>query len=126
MIAALLKHPRNHLLLADMVLGDVLDHQPGFRRQRSRAVSHTIAQRLGELRVIEDADPIGIEEPGHPFRVADHRHGPRDDHPVVARQHPGYPIVVALHQRLRHGVPHQMTLSVPELTTGLLVPARPA
>ena len=94
-----------------MALGDVLDRDPGFGRQRCRALPHPIAQRLGKLRVIEDADAVGIEKPRHPLGVADHRQRPGDHHPVVAGQHPGYPIVIAFRQRLAHGIPRQVTLS---------------
>jgi hypothetical protein len=37
-----------------MTLGDVLDRDRGFLRQRRRALPHAIAQRRGKLRVIEN------------------------------------------------------------------------
>ena len=63
-------------------------------RTRSRSVS-------GKFRVVEDADPSGIQVTGHPVGIANPRQRPGDHHPVVARQHPGNPVVVALRQRLR-------------------------
>ena len=57
-IAALLQHPRNNFLLADMGLADVLDRHPCLGCQRCRALTHTIPQRHRKLRVVEDANPV--------------------------------------------------------------------
>ena len=46
-----------------MALGNVLDANPGLERKRCGPIPHTIAQRLSELRVIEDANARGIQEP---------------------------------------------------------------
>ena len=83
-IAALLEDPRDHILLADIALADVLDRQPRLGSQRCRAVSHTVSQRFGELRVVEDTDTPGSEIPRHPIRVAHPRQRPGDHHAVVA------------------------------------------
>ena len=125
-VAALLQDPRHHILLADIALADVLDRQPRLAGQRGGAVAHTVSQRLGKLGVVEDADTTGIEIPGHPVRIANSRQCPGDHHPVVARQHTGDPIVVAVRQRLAHAVPRQVTLSPGKATPNLLVPAPPA
>jgi hypothetical protein len=98
MVATLLKHARHNIFLADMRLGDVLDQDPSLGGQRRRTLAHPIAQRLGEVRVVEDADATGIEIPSHPCGVAHYGQRPSDHQPVVARQHPGNPIVVALRQ----------------------------
>ena len=96
--AALLQHALDHGFLAGVAFGDVLDRHPGTGRQRSGGVPDTITQRLREGRVIEDFDPAGVEEPGHPLRVADRRQGSRDHHTVVAGQNARYPLVIALRQ----------------------------
>src|SRR5271166_3280353 len=43
--------------------------------------------------------------------TAANRQCPADHDPIVARQYPCDPIVVALRQRLRHAPPNQMTIS---------------
>ena len=86
-------------------LREVLDGDPGLGGQRCRTLAHPIAQRHGKLRVVEDADAVGIEKPGHPLGIANRRQRPGDHHPVVAGQHPGDPVVVALRQRLAHAAP---------------------
>ena len=53
-IAALRQYLRDNVCLADMCLGDVLDHDPGPRRQLCCQVTDLIAQRHYERRVVED------------------------------------------------------------------------
>ena len=65
MIAALFQNFGYDRLLADMTLGDALDHDPGFRSQRCRRFAHLLAQCHGKFRIAEDADLVGVEEPRH-------------------------------------------------------------
>src|SRR5208283_5424882 len=54
-----------------------------------------------------DGDALGIQISGHPGGIANHRKRPRDQQSVVARQHPGDPVVVAFRQRLAHVAPRR-------------------
>jgi len=126
MIAALFENPRDDILLANMALGDVLDRHPALECQRCGAVSHPVSLFHRELRVVEDADPVGTQIPGHPLGIADAGQCPGDHNPIIAGQHPGDPVVVALRQRLAHGIPRKMTLSTRKPTPNLSVPALPA
>ena len=56
MVAAHGQHLGNHLLLADVAVGDVLDGNAGSRSQLGGALAHTITKRLGKSRIVEDAD----------------------------------------------------------------------
>ena len=107
---------------AGMALGNVLDANPGLERKRCGPIPHTIAQRLGELWIIEDANARGIQEPRHPLRIADDRQRAGDHDTVVAGQNPRDPLVIPLGQRLGHAAPHQMTLSTGKLTTNHAYP----
>ena len=104
-VATLPEHARNNIFLADMRLGDVLDGNARLSGQRYRTVTHAVTQRLGKFRVVEDADAFGIQISGHPGGIAHHRQRPGDHQSVVARQHPGDPVVVAIRQRLAHVAP---------------------
>src|SRR5208337_1538240 len=64
-----------------------------------------------ELRVVEDADAIGIEISCHPVRIANPGQRPSDHHAIVARQHATDPPVVPIRQRLGHAAPRQVTFS---------------
>jgi hypothetical protein len=96
MVAALVKHLRHHRFLAHMAFGDVFDPDPRLGSQHNRPLAHPIAQRFGELRVVEDAHVVRIEELRHPIGVAHRRQRPGDHHPVVTRQHTGDPVVIAV------------------------------
>jgi len=109
MVAALFQHFRDHRFLADMTLGDVLDRDRGFLRQRRRALPHAIAQRRGKLRVIENPNLVGVKKPRHPLRVARPRKRSRHHHPVITGQNTRNPLLVALRQRRHHTAPrHQL------------------
>ena len=88
-----------------MRLAYVLDLNTGLSRQRRGCLADAFAQRLGEVRVIEDADPSGVEIPRHPLGVAHRRQRPGDHQPVVTRQHPTDPVGIPLRQCLGHAVP---------------------
>jgi hypothetical protein len=103
MLTAPLKHLRHHRFLADMLVADVLDRDSRSRGQRRRLLAHLVTQRFGKLRVIEEAHVIGVEKFRHPIGVANRGQRSGDHHPVVARQHPGNPVVVAFQQCAAHG-----------------------
>src|SRR5205807_10117534 len=60
-----------------------------------------VADRRGELRVIEDANPDRVEEPRHSRGVAHRGRRPGHHHPVVTGQHAGDPTVITLRERPR-------------------------
>ena len=63
-VATLRKHARDHIFLADMRLADVLDlTPPASAASDARSLAHAIAQRLGEVRVVEDADALALRYP---------------------------------------------------------------
>jgi hypothetical protein len=57
--------------LADVALADMLDRDPGFSGHRCRRLAHPLTQCRGKVRIVEDADLVGVEEPRHPLGVAD-------------------------------------------------------
>src|ERR1700756_3777825 len=85
----------NHLLLADMAAGNMLDGIAGSRSQLGSAVT----KRLGKSWIVEDADLPRREKCCHPGRVARSRQGAGDDDPVVAGEHPGEALVVTFGQQ---------------------------
>jgi hypothetical protein len=97
-LRATFQHLGDHLFLADMLLGDELDRNPGLQRQRLGVFPHTITQRRGKLRIIENANLVGVEKLRHPGREAHPRERPGHHHPIIAGQHPGNPIVIPLRQ----------------------------
>ena len=105
-IATLAEHTRDNVFLADMRL-EVLDGDARLSGQRCRTVTHAVAQRLGKFGVIENANALGIQISGHPGGIANHRQRPGDHQSIVARQHPGDPVVVAFRQRLARASPRR-------------------
>jgi type II secretory pathway predicted ATPase ExeA len=101
----LCEHLGDNVLLADVALGNVLDCHAGLGRQRHRTLTNPVSQLHRELRIVEDADRVGMKETRHPLRVANHRHRASDHHSIVAGQHAPDPLVVALRQRLGHAAP---------------------
>ena len=97
--AALFQHFGDHGFLADMAVGDVRDGDPGLRRQRRGTLAHLIAQPCGKLRIVENANVVGVEEARHAFGIAHARKGSRHHHPIIAGQNAGNPIIVAIRQR---------------------------
>jgi len=105
MIAALIQHLGDDRLLADVALGNMLNRDPGFRCQQRCLIAHLIAQRHRKVRVVENTDLVGVEEPRHPTCVADGRKRPGHNNPVVTGQHTGNPVAVAFHKRACHKHP---------------------
>jgi hypothetical protein len=104
MIATLFQHLGIDGFVADVVLGDMLDRDPGFSGPRCRRLAHPVAQYHGKFRVVENTDLVGVEEPRHPLGVADGGKRPGHHNPVVTAQDPGYPVSVALfHKRACRG-----------------------
>ena len=123
MFAARLQHLGDDSLLANVILGDVFDLDPGLRRQGRRALAHAVAELQGEFRVVEDTDCVGEEKPRHAFGVTNRGKRPRDHDTVVTRQDTGNPLVVALFKLARHRAldSHES----PAQGTPSLVPAPP-
>src|SRR5499433_4246407 len=70
MVAARGQHLSNHVLLADLAVGNVLDANAGTRRQLRGALAHAVTKRLGKTRIIEDADLPRRQKGRHAVRVA--------------------------------------------------------
>jgi hypothetical protein len=77
------QYARDDVLLADMRLAHVLDADPRFRRHGRRCLADPFAQCLGELGVVEDADPVRVEISRHAIGIANRRQCPGDHQPVV-------------------------------------------
>jgi len=90
------------VFLAEVELLDVLNRRAGFGRQALGIPLDLLGQRLGEERVVEDADAAGVEDTGHPLGVAGPRQRARDDDAVKARELTHNLLSVALDKR-RHG-----------------------
>jgi hypothetical protein len=110
--------------LADVALADMLDRDPCFSGQRCRRLPHPVAQRRGKVRIVEDADPVGVEEPRHPLGVADGGQRPGHNNPVVAGQNAGNPVVVAFTSAL--AIAPSAFVAPDDDATALLVPVHPA
>src|ERR1700719_3797156 len=62
MIPPLGQYFGDHLFLANMALGDVLDRNPRLARNRRRLLTHSITQRRGKLRVVENTYALRISD----------------------------------------------------------------
>ena len=81
-----LLHP---IFLAEVPLADKLDLDASLRRHLFGVLPNPVPERLGELRVIEDANLPLKQERCHSPGKADPRQGPENQHPVPATQHAG-------------------------------------
>src|SRR5215469_10256808 len=123
MVTALRQHLGNHLLLADVAVGNMLDGEAGSCSQLAGTPAHTVTKRLGKSRIVEDADLSRRQKCRHPICIT--RPGQRtgDDDPVVAREHPVEALAVTLAQQ-----PPQPSLLLPTSDASILsclVPAWP-
>ena len=100
MVAACGQHLGNHLLLADVAVGNVLDGNAGRRSQLGGALAHTVTKRLGKSRIVEDADLPRRQKCRHPLCITHPGQRTGDDDPVVAGEHPGEALAVTLRQQL--------------------------
>ncbi len=71
MIAALLEEGLDPLLFAEVFLGEVVDGQPVLGGEAFGVGSDFIAQRFGELGVVEEANSADPQRLGHRFGVGD-------------------------------------------------------
>jgi len=123
MVAACGQHLGNHLLLADVAVGNVLDGNAGGRSQLGGALAHTVTKRLGKSRIVEDADLPRRQKCRHPLCITHPGQRTGDDDPVVAGEHPGEALAVTLSQQ-----PPQPPLPLPTSDASILsclVPAWP-
>lgn len=125
-IARVLEHCGNDLFLADRRLGNVLDSRSVHTRQRLCGFMKAITQRLGQTRVVNNADVIGIKETRHPRRITGARLGSGNHYPVVARRHSCKPFLIPISQHFGHGRHLHLLSSVTTTTSSCLVPASPA
>jgi len=91
MVAAARQDLGNHLLLADVAVGNVLDGNAGSRGQLGGALAHTVTKRLGKSRIVEDADLPRRQECRHPFCITHPGQRTGDDDPVTLAQQPPQP-----------------------------------
>src|SRR5580704_2762005 len=112
MIPPLGQYLGDHLFLANVALGDVLDRNPSLARNRRSPLTHPIAQRHGELRVVENAYALRIKNVGHASRKARPRKRSRDQNSIVAGQHTRDMLAIPFRQRTSHPAsPPPSTLS---------------
>jgi hypothetical protein len=102
MVTAFGQHLGNHVLLADVALGNVFDGNAGRSSQFGGALAHPVAKRLGKSRIVEDADLPRRKKCRHPLRIARSGQGPGNNDPVVAGEHPGQTLAVTLRQQPPH------------------------
>jgi hypothetical protein len=86
MASALFQDFLNPIFLADVAVPEELDGQPLAGRQFLGTVADLIAERFGELGLVEDADLVVEAVVSGRLGMADVGEGPRDDHPIQARQ----------------------------------------
>src|SRR5215831_14888629 len=68
--AACGQHLGNHVLLADVAVGNVLNGNAGSRSQLDGALAHTVTKRLGKSRIVEDTDLPSRKKCRHSLRIA--------------------------------------------------------
>ncbi len=90
----------NDRFLADVARADILDWDSGFSGQLCRRLAHPLTQRRGDVRIIEDADPVGADKPRHLLGLADGGKSPGHRNSVVTGQNAGNPVVAAFHERV--------------------------
>jgi hypothetical protein len=102
MIPPLGQYLGDHLFLANVALGDVLDRNPRLARDRRRLLTHSITQRHGELRVVENAYALRIKNVGHASREA--RSGKRSGNQdtIEAGQYTCKMFAIPFRQQTRH------------------------
>src|SRR5205823_14071429 len=105
-------------------LGSMFGGAAGSTSRRGSGVAHSIAERFGKSRVVEDPDLPRREKSRHSLRVAGPRQRASDDDPVVAGEHPGEALAVTLRPRLPQA-PLRLPAS-PASILSCLVPAAPA
>src|SRR5580700_4836265 len=116
MIPPLGQYLGDHLFLANVALGDVLDRNPSLARNRRRPLTHPIPQRHAELRVDENAYALRIKNVGHASRKARPWKRSRDQNSIVAGQHTRDMLTIAFRQRPRHAgllPPHALRYNNP-------------
>src|SRR5580700_6863649 len=112
MIPPLGQYLGDHLFLANVALGDVLDRNPSLARNRRRPLTHPIPQRHAELRVDENAYALRIKNVGHASRKARPWKRSRDQNSIVAGQHTRDMLTITFRQRTSHPAsPPPSTLS---------------
>jgi hypothetical protein len=124
MVAAAGEHLGDDVLLADVALGNVLDGHAGGTGQVGGALAHTITERFGKPRIVEDRYLPGREKCRHSPRIAGPRQCASDDDPVVTGEHPGEALAVALRQQMLQ--PPLPLPASPANILSCLVPAVPA
>ena len=86
MTSALFQNLLNPVFLADVAVTEELDAQAVVRGEFLGVAADLIAERLGELGVVEDADLVIEEVACSSLGMADIGESPRDDNPIQARQ----------------------------------------
>ena len=105
MIPSLGKYLGDHLFLANVALGDVLDRNPSLASNRRRLLTHPITQRRRKLRIVENADPLRIKKVGHAPCKARPWKRSSNQNTIVAGQHTCDMLTIAFRQRPRHLCP---------------------
>jgi hypothetical protein len=102
MIPPLVQYLGDHLFLANVALGDVLDRNPSLARNRRCLLTHSITQRRSKLRVVENAYALRIKNVGHAPRKARPWKRPGNQNTIVAGQHTRDMLAIPFRQRTSH------------------------
>jgi len=85
--SALLQKFLRPVFLPKVPFANELDFDARVRRQSLRVLTNPIAERLGELRIVEYPDLSLEQKRRHPAGKTDSRQSAEDQHPVEATQH---------------------------------------
>ena len=88
MIAALGENVLDPIFLAKVAFAQELDVDPVFRCQPLGILPQPVAERLGEPRVVENADLPRVQIRGHALGKADPRQRAEQQDPIPARKRP--------------------------------------
>jgi hypothetical protein len=77
------------VFFSEVPLADELDFDSGFGSHLLRVLTNPVAERLGELRIVEYPDLPLVQKRRHPSGKADLWQYAKNQHPVPATQHSG-------------------------------------
>ncbi|HEY1897376.1 MAG TPA: hypothetical protein VGG62_13935 [Terracidiphilus sp.] len=78
------------VFLPEIPFADELDLDTGCSRHLLRVLANAVAERFGELRIIENPNLSLEQKRSHACRKTDLRQRAENQHPIPAAQHPSY------------------------------------